>query len=170
MSPGTSSFDGTTSIFSFLITFDAWSLSFCNASKDFSALLSCATPIIAFTITTIKIIIVSVIPSPCNTPTIPETIAAIINTIIEKSLNCSKNLWIIDFFAICCNSLKPYFSCLSSAFSLLSPFSKSVSSSFSTSLNVLLNQFLFSMKVPPFFIFYQILCFIRFCLILKRDF
>ena len=153
MSPGTSSFDGTTSIFSFLITFDAWSLSFCNASKDFSALLSCATPIIAFTITTIKMIIVSVIPSPCATPTIPDTIAAIINTIIEKSLNCSKNLWNIDFLATCCNSLYPYFCCFSSTFSLLSPFSKSVSSSFSTSLKFLLNQFLFSMKVPPFLFF-----------------
>ena len=42
---------------------------------------------IAFTITTIRIIIVSVIPSPSDTPTTPDTIAAIISTIIEKSLN-----------------------------------------------------------------------------------
>ena len=36
---------------------------------------SCATPIIAFNITTIKIIIVSVIPSPSDIPTIPDTIS-----------------------------------------------------------------------------------------------
>ena len=45
----------------------------------------------AFNITTINIIIVSVIPSPSDIPTIPDTIAATINTIIVKSLNCSKN-------------------------------------------------------------------------------
>ena len=91
ISPGTNNLEAITSIFPFRITLDAWSLNFCKASNDFSAFDSCATPIIAFKMTTIKIIIVSVIPSPSDTPTTPDTIAATINTKIVKSLNCSKN-------------------------------------------------------------------------------
>ena len=60
---------------------------FLEQFKDFSIIVL----IIAFTITTINIIIVSVIPFPSAIPTAPDTIAAIIKTIIEKSLNCSKN-------------------------------------------------------------------------------
>ena len=87
ISPNTNSLAGITVTSPFLITLEAWSVNFCNASNDFSALDSWLTPMIAFTITTIKIIIVSVIPSPSAIPTAPDTIAAIINTIIEKSLN-----------------------------------------------------------------------------------
>ena len=64
ISPGTKSFEGTTSTFPLRITFATWELNFWSASNDFSALLSWATPIIALTITTIKIIMESVIPSP----------------------------------------------------------------------------------------------------------
>ena len=105
ISPGTNSLDWTTSNFPFLITFATWLLIFCKASKDFSALFSWATPIIALTTTTIIIIMVSVIPSPSLTPIIPETIAAIIKTIIIKSLNCSKNFWNKFFFFFAFNSL-----------------------------------------------------------------
>ena len=122
MSPGTNSFAGITLMFPSLMTFAAWSLNFCSASNDFSAFDSCATPIIAFTITTINIIIVSVNPSPCDTPTIPDTIAAIISTIIEKSLNWSKNLCIILFFFVAFSSLYPYFSRLSLTCFSVSPF------------------------------------------------
>ena len=151
MSPGTNSFAGTTVTSPFLITFDAWSVSFCNASNDFSAFASCDTPIIAFTNTTNKIITVSVIPSPSATPTTPDTIAAIINTIIEKSLNCSKNFLNKLFFFCAFNSFSPYFSCLDFTSSVFKPFSICVSSSFSTSLIFLLNQLLFSIfKSTPF--------------------
>ena len=44
-------------------------------------MFSWATPIIAFTTTTTNIIIVSVNPSPCATPTTPEIIAEIIRIV-----------------------------------------------------------------------------------------
>ena len=134
----------------FLITFDAWSVNFCKASNDFSAFVSCDTPIIALTITTIKITIVSVIPSPCAIPTTPDTIAAMISIIIEKSLNWSINLWIKVFFFLAFNWFKPYFSLLFSTSSFSSPFSLSVFNSFSTSFISLLNHLIFSNFFPPF--------------------
>ena len=125
MSPGTSSLDGTTSNFPFLMTFATWLLSFCNASNDFSALFSCITPIIAFTITTINIITVSVIPEiPSSiTPTTPEIIAEIISTIIIKSLNCSRNFTIRLFFFFASNSFMPYFFLLASTSACVIPLS-----------------------------------------------
>ena len=47
--------------------------------------------IIAFAITTIRIITESVIFSPCAIDIVPDTIAAIIKIIIIKSLNCLIN-------------------------------------------------------------------------------
>ena len=87
ISPGTKSFVGTVSTFPFLTTFVTYPLIFFNASNEDSALLSCTTPITALTTTISNIIIESVTPSPSRYPTTPETNAAIINTIIIKSLN-----------------------------------------------------------------------------------
>ena len=131
------------------ITFATCELNFCKASKDFSALLSCATPIIAFIITTISIIIESVMPSFSIYPIIPDTNAAIIKIIIMKSLNCSKNFISSVFFFLAFNSLIPYFFLLSSTPSKFNPFFKSVLKYSDVSVTVLLNQF-FSILFSPF--------------------
>ena len=144
ISPGTNSADWTTTNFPFLITLATWLLIFWSASKDFSALFSWATPIIAFTTTTIKIIIESVNPSPSLTPTIPETTAAIIRIIIIKSLNCSMNFSIRVFFLLAFNSFVPYFSLLAITSASERPLFKSVSNFFAVSSAVKLYQFSFS--------------------------
>ena len=86
-------------------------------------------------------IIESVIPSPCIYPTAPEITAAIISTIIIKSLNCSKNFINKGVFLADFSSFKPY-----SAFLLFTSSSKSPtvlldSNFFSTSSVDKLNQF-----------------------------
>ena len=126
ISPGTNSFAGITFILPFLITLLTCALNFCKASNDFSALFSCITPITAFKTTTIRIIMESVIPSPSIYPTTPEIIAAIINTIIIKSLNCSKNFTNVLFFFLACNSFVPYFALFSLTFLLVRPFSSTL--------------------------------------------
>ena len=92
----------------------------------------------------------SVNPSPCDTPTIPDTIAAIIKTIIEKSLNWSKNLCSKVFFFAACNSLYPYFSCFSLTCSSDKPFSILVSSLLSTSSTFCLYHFFSSIIIQSF--------------------
>ena len=101
--------------------------------------------------------IVSVMPSPSATPTNPETMAAIIKMIIEKSLNWSINRISNDFFFFSFNWFKPYFSLLFATSSCDKPVSWFVSNSFSTSLISLLNQFFVSISSFPFFRF--LICF-----------
>ena len=82
---------------------------FRKASIASSALASWKTPIIAFKITTNKIIKASVKPS---IPSATTDIAAATNkTIIMKSLNCSMNFCSNVVFSSVSSSLKPYSSC-----------------------------------------------------------
>ena len=140
-----------------LITLALCPLNFFKASKDFSALFSCITPITAFAIITIIIIIVSVKPSPFVYPTIPDIIAAIINTIIIKSLNCSKNLIIRLFFFFPSNSFKPYSAFLLSTSSCHNPTISSVSKDLITSSEFKLYHFfcLFCILVFSFLLFHN---------------
>ncbi len=66
---------------------------------------------------------VSATPSPSAIPTAPDTMAAMINMIMEKSLNWSANLWNSVFFLAVFNWFSPYFSCLFFTSSLSNPFS-----------------------------------------------
>ena len=96
-------------------------------------------------------IIESVMPSPLMCPTIPETTAAIIKTIIIKSLNCSKNFTNKLFFFCAFNSLYPYFSRAFVTCSVVRPSSRFVSNFVSVSLTDKLYQFfsILSMGFPP---------------------
>ena len=88
ISPGTSRVLSIVIVFPFLNTLEVGEESFFSASRDFSALLSCITPISAL-ITTITTIIIESVYSlvPSKYETIADTKAAISKIIIIKSLN-----------------------------------------------------------------------------------
>ncbi len=102
MSPGTIPEAGTLFILLSLYTKAFGAAIFFKALMAFSALYSCTNPMIALSITITIIAIVSAI-----SPIIPDITAAAINTIIMKSLNCSRNIIKSVFFFISCNSFGP---------------------------------------------------------------
>ena len=104
ISPTTSSFESIVIRLLFLNTLVVEAVIFFKASRLFSALFSWNTPSNALTITTIKIIKLSI---HSDGSMIIDITAASNNIIINMSANCIKNLTMIFFFFFSTNSLLP---------------------------------------------------------------
>ena len=76
---------------------------FFRLSRDCSALTVCTVPKTALSVITIKIT-----AALSKSPSIPETIAAMIRITTRKSLNCSKKICATDFFFPSASALGPY--------------------------------------------------------------
>ena len=101
-SPTVTSLDGICITTPSLITFASGADSCFKLFSDCSAFTVCTVPRIALIVMTINIT-----AALSASPRKPDTIAAMIRIMTRKSLNCSRNIWIMLFFLPSTSSLNP---------------------------------------------------------------